>query len=222
MSVSVDPSCRVVACSSRALCLTRHTTLSCIQPISSSLFTTPASSIRVLSMVLVCLPGPRLPWVSVRVLYHVHVLYTHYRSCLHVHTVPRHGHMNELTKYTQQRPITFGNCQRPGHNFIELLSTTNCLAWNFVIDKNSRNTNKISICWILLVTGNQLLFAYPKNHVEMWVVILFWARQTFHAKQIFVLSSSMKLGQDYHLVYLNIIMHNNIPVKLSTQSSSRE
>ena len=48
-----------------------------------------------------------------------------------------------------------------GPNFIELLSTKNCLAWNFFLDK-IRITNQISICCILLVTGIQLLFAYPE------------------------------------------------------------
>ena len=55
-------------------------------------------------------------------------------------------------------------------------------------------TNKISLCCILRVTGIQLMFAHPDNHVEIWLVILFLSRQTFHAKQILVLSSSMKLG----------------------------
>ena len=45
--------------------LTRHSTLSCIL-ISSSLLLTPAFSIRVLSLVLVGLPGPRLLWVGSR------------------------------------------------------------------------------------------------------------------------------------------------------------
>ena len=44
------------------------------------------------------------------------------------------------------------------------------------------------------VTGIQLLFAYPENQVEIWLVILFLSRKKFHAKEIFVLSSSMKLG----------------------------
>ena len=47
--------------------------------------------------------------------------------------------------------------------------------------------NKISICWILLVTGTQLLFG---NLVGNPVFI----RKNFHAWQIFLLSSSMKLG----------------------------
>ena len=68
-----------------------------------------------------------------------------------------------------------------------------CLAWNFFRDKN-RITNQISICCILIVTGNQLLFAYPENHVETWWVFLFLSRKKFHAKQTFMLSSSMKLG----------------------------
>ena len=43
-------------------------------------------------------------------------------------------------------------------------------------------------------TGIQLLFAYPENHMEIWLVNLFLSRKKFHAKQMFVLSSSMKLG----------------------------
>ena len=78
-------------------------------------------------------------------------------------------------------------------NFIELLSTKICSALNFFLDKN-RITNQIPICCILLVTGTQLLFTYPENHVEIWSVILFLSREKFHAKQIVMLSSSMKLG----------------------------
>ena len=37
-------------------------------------------------------------------------------------------------------------------------------------------TSQISICYIVLVTGIQLLFAYPENHMEIWLVN--------HAKQI--------------------------------------
>ena len=37
-------------------------------------------------------------------------------------------------------------------------------------------TNQISMCWILLVTGIQLLFAYLENHVEMWLEILFLSK----------------------------------------------
>ena len=32
------------------------------------------------------------------------------------------------------------------------------------------------------------------QQMEIWLVILFLSRKKFHAKQIFVLSSSMKLG----------------------------
>ena len=93
-----------------------------------------------------------------------------------------------------------GNCLvitslSPGPNFIELLSTEICWACTFFLDKN-RNTNKIAIYCILFVTGNQLLLAYPENHVEIWLVIPFLSRKKFHAKQFFVFSSSMKLGPD--------------------------
>ena len=46
----------------------------------------------------------------------------------------------------------------------------------------------------MVVTGIQLLFSYPENHMEIWLVNLFLSRKKFHAKQMFVLSSSMKLG----------------------------
>ena len=67
-----------------------------------------------------------------------------------------------------------------GPNFIELLNTQICLAWNFFRDKN-RITNQISICCMLLVTGIQLLVAYPENHVKILLVILFLSKQKFHA-----------------------------------------
>ena len=79
----------------------------------------------------------------------------------------------------------------PGPNFIELLSTKVCLAWNFFLCKN-RITNRTFILLHCLVTGIQM-YAYLENHVEIWLEILFLTRQTFHAKQFFVLSSSMKL-----------------------------
>ena len=54
-----------------------------------------------------------------------------------------------------------------------------CLAWKFFLDKN-RITNKISICCILLVTGIQLLFAHPENHVEIWLVVFLWHNDAYH------------------------------------------
>ena len=47
---------------------------------------------------------------------------------------------------------------------------------------------------MLPITGNQLLFAYPENRVEILLEIPFLWRPKFHAEQIFVLSSSMKYG----------------------------
>ena len=82
---------------------------------------------------------------------------------------------------------------RPGPNFKELLSTQICLVWHFFLDK-TRITNQIFICCILLDTGIQMMFAYPENYVEIWLVFLFLSRKEFHAKQNVVLSSSMKLG----------------------------
>ena len=73
-----------------------------------------------------------------------------------------------------------------------------CLAWNFFLDEN-KITSQIWICRVLLVTGIRLLFAYTGNRVEIWLVILFLLRKTFHAKQIFVLTAGfMKLGHDLH------------------------
>ena len=67
-----------------------------------------------------------------------------------------------------------------GPNFIELLSTKICQAWNFFPDKN-RITSQISICYIVLVTGIQLLFAYPENHMDIMLVNLFISRKKFYA-----------------------------------------
>ena len=76
----------------------------------------------------------------------------------------------------------------PGPNFIELLrlSTKICLARHFFLDKN-RITNQILMFCIMFVTGIQQLFAYPENPV-------FIKGEMLYAKQIFVLSISMKLG----------------------------
>ena len=62
----------------------------------------------------------------------------------------------------------------------------------------------MSICCILLVTGIQLLFAYPENHVDIWLVIMFLSRQKCHAMQMFMLSSCMKLGPGYLVSILGI------------------
>ena len=87
---------------------------------------------------------------------------------------------------------------KSGPTFIELLSNKICLARSFFLDKK-RITNQMFIFCILLVTGFQLLFAYPENHAEIWLVhvILFLSTEKCHAKQIFVLSSSMKLAPDH-------------------------
>ena len=91
-----------------------------------------------------------------------------------------------------------------GPNFIELLSTKTCLAWNFFLDRN-RITSKIHLRCILPVTGIQLVFAFPENHMEIWLEIRFLWRQKFHAKQICVLSSSMKLGPGLLLLLLSCL-----------------
>ena len=47
---------------------------------------------------------------------------------------------------------------------------------------------------MLLLTDIQLVYACPENNVDVWLAFLFLLREKFHAKQIFVLSSAMKLG----------------------------
>ena len=69
-------------------------------------------------------------------------------------------------------------------------------------------THQIYICCILLVSGTHPLLACPENHVELWLVSLFFVflpRKRFHAKQIVVLSSFMKLGPGclYRLGYID-------------------
>ena len=110
---------------------------------------------------------------------------------------------------------TFGNCQRTVFSLgVSQQKHKITSLWKFGLNRSTKlrendernNTlvGRICVlsdgnnfhCCIFLVTGIQLLFAYPENHVEIMLVILFLSRQKFHAKQIFVLSSSMKLGQD--------------------------
>ena len=76
---------------------------------------------------------------------------------------------------------------RHGSNFIE---HNNLLS----IDKDRIKTKFVFVVYFLL-HGIQLLFAYPDNHEEIWLVILFSSRKTFPAKQVFVLSSFMKFCQ---------------------------
>ena len=109
--------------------------------------------------------------------------------------------------------------QWSGPNFIELLSTKVCLAWHFFLDKN-RITNQFSVCCILLFTGIQLLFANPENHVEIWLVILFLSRKKFPAEQIFVLTSSMKLGPVDNLVHTLSLLTFHLLVNISDDTLS--
>ena len=87
------------------------------------------------------------------------------------------------------------------------------LARNFFLDKN-RITNQNFHFYITCTVGIQLLFAYPEIQVEICLVILFLSRQTsrqtFYAKQMFVLSSSMKWGPGICLVdkcNLHVYLH---------------
>ena len=81
-----------------------------------------------------------------------------------------------------------------GPNFIELLSTKMCSAWNFFHNKSGLCTVPTKFpsnfqdynIWIPVSSNMQLM--------EIWLVILFLSRKKFHAQQICVLSSSIKLG----------------------------
>ena len=84
------------------------------------------------------------------------------------------------------------DCWHAVLNFIELLSTTICFAWNFFHDKN-RITSQISICCMLFLTGIQLLFACPKFTWKFgWHSCSFQERNFMLSN--FLFSSAMKLG----------------------------
>ena len=66
----------------------------------------------------------------------------------------------------------------------------------------------------MLDTGNQLLVANPEYHVEIWLVILLLSTEKCHAKQMFVLSSSMKLGPGlvvWGLLVCRVELNNIVP-----------
>ena len=105
-------------------------------------------------------------------------------------------------------------------NFIELLSTTICLAWNFCLDMKNRITNKISICCVLLVTGIQLLFAYPENHFEIWLLTLFlYQGKNFMLRKI---SLSCPSGVSSTLLRVKVNLFHSFLVKLEQTSLSIE
>ena len=62
-----------------------------------------------------------------------------------------------------------------GPNFIELLSTKTCLAWNFFLDKNMIPTKFPFVAYFLLLVFS-CWFLQTENHLEDWLVILFFAR----------------------------------------------
>ena len=80
-----------------------------------------------------------------------------------------------------------------GANFIELLSTKICLAWNFCLNKNRINS-QISTWFSRWANNSWIPVTSNMQQMEIWLVILFLSRKKCHAKQISVLSSSMKLG----------------------------
>ena len=65
----------------------------------------------------------------------------------------------------------------------QFIEHTNLLSMKF-LPYSSVITKQITVCYILLVTGIQLLFANPENQVVGNSV--FFLRQQFHAKQMFV------------------------------------
>ena len=82
--------------------------------------------------------------------------------------------------------------QWPGPNFIEMLSTKICLAWNFFLDKN-RITNQISM-WFFRICKQQLSTSktqYARNGNLVGNPVLI--KEEISCYQIFMLSSSMKL-----------------------------
>ena len=83
-----------------------------------------------------------------------------------------------------------------GPNFIELVSTKICSAGNFFLDKN-KITNQISTWFSGLANNSWIPVKSNMQQTENWLVILFLSRKKCHAKQTFVLSSSMKLGPDH-------------------------
>ena len=87
------------------------------------------------------------------------------------------------------------NRKPSGPNFTRPVSTKICLAWNFDLDRN-RITNQIATWFsgFKQTINSWIPVSSNMQQMEIWLVILFLTRKKFHAKQIFVLSISMKLG----------------------------
>ena len=79
-------------------------------------------------------------------------LYTRHPDNISLIQVEETHAPNVWRRYGPRTAIGIISTGPTGPNFIELLSTTICLAWNSFLDKN-RISNQISSCWILLVTG---------------------------------------------------------------------
>ena len=56
------------------------------------------------------------------------------------------------------------------------------------------------------------------QQMEIWLVILFFSRKKFHAKQICVLSSSMKLGPGLYVIFMNFCFHQTGQLVISRGS----
>ena len=64
---------------------------------------------------------------------------------------------------------------------------------------------------MLLLVGVQLLFDCPENRMEIWLTFLFLSREKCHAKQIFVLSSAMKLAPGVRLdLWTSRLVHESV------------
>ena len=103
--------------------------------------------------------------------------------------------LQRILQWTLPSPWTnaTANSPWPGPNFIELLSTKYCLAWNVCLAKNWI-TNQISMWFPGKANNRWIPVTSNLKQLEIWLVILFLTRKKFHAEQIVVLSSSVKLG----------------------------
>ena len=85
-----------------------------------------------------------------------------------------------------------------------------CLAWNFSLDKN-RITKQFSMWFLGQANNSWRPVTSHMKQMEILLVIPFLSRLKFHAKQIFVLSSSMKLGPVQLLncvgIFVLLILH---------------
>ena len=118
------------------------------------------------------------------------------------------------TSLTNWSSTTQATRLRGWPNFIELLSTNICWAWHFFLDKKQDyQPNFHLLLCLLLVFSCCLLFVQIKWKFGCNPVL---SRQKFHAKQFFVLSSSLKLGPCLRWMHIasstaNLMINNGKP-----------